>query len=200
MLGVALITTGELAGRPALTVQAGQLDLSDPNCLVHRVLQRRQPGVTLVQLVGAPWGDPGLDDAIHQLSSDPRTAGYQVWAERPCQPTGWSTGPVWWCLDLSTLLARQTTVASLVNSLNSLPPLPQPAELVVRAPHAHLAAAHLDELTTRLDCEIGWLYADKASPAWDPCEVAVTQACGLWGLRELQAVQGHQRELGAAAG
>ena len=66
MLGVDLIPAGELAGRPALTVQAGQLDPADPSSLVSAVLQRRQAGVALVQLVGAPWGDPSLDDAIYQ--------------------------------------------------------------------------------------------------------------------------------------
>jgi hypothetical protein len=185
VLGIDLIPSGELAGRPALTIPASpaHLDYADPRCLLHAVLQRRSPGVRYVQLVSAPWGQPGLDQAITNLEADPRTTHMVVWCERLATEPQWAAAPVWWSVDLSSLLAQPIHVSRLVDSLNSLPPLPQPAEMVVRHPHGQLAAAHLDELTTRLDCDVGWLYSQPGTPAWDACEVAVAQAVGCWGLR-----------------
>lgn len=183
MLGVALIPSGELTGRPAYAVQADRLDYTDPRCLLHELLQRRQPGVRAVQLVSAPWGTPELDQAIDWLSADPRTAELVVWEERAATQTSWSAGPVWWALELSSLLHQPTTASRLVSQLQLLPPIPRPSELLVRDPHEQLAAGYLDELTTRLDCEVGWIYATPGSRTWLAAEVAIAQACGSWGLR-----------------
>jgi hypothetical protein len=189
VLGVELIPTGELAGRPALQVQAGQLDWSDPTVLVRAVLQRRTAGVHYVQLIGAPWGLPALEAALTHLGADPRTAHLAVWLERECSLEGWSGFP-WLVLDVSALLARPVTVPKLVQLVQLMPPVPTPVELVVRSPDPGLGAAHLDELTTRLCCETGWVYADPAGPVWQAAEVAISQAVGQWGLRALQTLAG----------
>lgn len=187
MLGPSLIPFGDLEGRVSVSVDVRDVDLDDDTALVGAVLHALVPGAAAVQLTHAPWGSSQLDRSLMILAADARTAEVEVWAHRSVHETRWSAVPVWWCLDASTLFKAPTDAAGLVQAINSLPFLPQSAEVVVKAPHAQsIGAVLLDELHTRLDTGAGWLYLDRQDPAWATAEREIARAATSWGLREIR--------------
>lgn len=87
-------------------------------------------------------------------------------------------------LDVSDLVRHPLTVPHLVTRLQGLPLVPVPTELVVRDPHGQIGPGHLDELTTRLDCPVGWVYlSPDVRDRADRVELAVSKAAGCWGVR-----------------
>lgn len=187
MLGPSLIPFGDLEGRVSVEIDVRDVDLDDDTALVSAVLRAMTPGTAAVRLAHAPWGSSQLDRSLMILAADARTAEVEVWARRSVHETRWSAVPVWWCLDASSLFKAPLDAAGLVQGINSLPFLPQSAEVVVIEPHEQaIAAVLLDELHTRLDTGAGWIYLDRSSPAWATAERALADAATAWGLRELR--------------
>ena len=187
MLGAKLIPFGDMQGRTVVEVDVSDVDLDDDLALVQTVLGALVPGAAAVELRGAPWGASQLDRSLMILAADARTAEIEIWAHRSVQERRWSAVPVWWCLDASALFSAPVGAADLVNAINVLPFLPQAAEVVLKAPHAQaIGAALFDELHTRLDVGIGWVYLDRDSPAWAEAEREIARCVTAWGLRELR--------------
>lgn len=185
MLGSSLIPFGDLQGRVRVDVDAREVDLDDETALTGAVIRALVPGAAAVRISHAPWGSGQLDRSLMLLSADARTAEIEVWCHRSVHETRWSAVPVWWCLDASSLFEAPVDAAGLVQAINSLPFLPQSAEVVIMNPHPQsIGAALLDELHTRLDTGAGWLYVDRDTEAWKVAEREVARAVTAWGLRE----------------
>lgn len=185
MPGVKLIQYGDKEGLAALRVAVSDLDIANETCLVQAVCYGRPPGANVVVLEGVvPWGSAELDRALLMLASDGRTANMEVWAMRPPSEQRWSSVPVWWAFDISALLSKASTAALVVDAVNKLPFVPSPTELVAIDPHPQtISAAILDELATRLDAGVGWLYVERGSKAAQVAEREVSRASTPWGMR-----------------
>lgn len=187
MPGFKLIPVGEMQGRVAVEVDVSQVDLDDDVDLTQHVLRALVPGAAAIELTNAPWGANQLDRALMMLQADGRTSELEVWAYRPVTETRWASVPVWWVFDASSLFASGIEAPALVDAINVLPFLPEPAEVVLKGAHEQ-AISHvlLDELATRLDPGISWLYLDPQTKAWETAKREVARCATPWGLRELR--------------
>ena len=186
MPGTKIIPVGEMQGRIAVRVDVSDVDLDDDVALTQKVLASLVPGAVAVELVNAPWGVIQLDRSIHMLLADGRTSELEIWALRSVMESRWSSAPMWWCIDASPLFATGVDAATLVHNINALSFLPQPAELVIKNAHAQsIAHVLLDEIATRLDPGVCWLYLDPTSQAWDTAEREIARCTTPWGLRSI---------------
>ena len=176
-----------MQGRVCIRVNVADVDLDDDVALTQAVLSALVPGAAAVELVDAPWGVQQLDRALMMLRADGRTSELEVWALRSVHETRWASAPLWWCLDASPLFASGVEAAGLVQAINALPFLPQPAEVVVTNAHEQsISHTLLDELATRLDPGVCWLYLDPTSQAWSVAEREIARCVTPWGLREVR--------------
>jgi hypothetical protein len=180
------IRRGEHEGRPCLPVPVAELDLDDEGCLVQYVTRHRRPGIAFIELVGdVPWGAQPLDRALLMLAADARSADMvEVWQCRRVSEQRWAASPLWWVHDASELFAHARSISSVIESISLLPFVPPPAELVVVNPHpTQISAALLDEVSTRLDPGVSWLYVEHGSKEAIVAEREVAKANTPWGVR-----------------
>ncbi len=182
---IRIVQYGDMQGVASLCINIHSLDLSDATCLVRHVAVNRLPGVGVVQLTGdVPWGTEELDKALLMLKSDARSESMDVWAMRPVHESKWAALPLWWCHDVSKLMDQPRTATHVIKLIQELPFLPAATEVIAIKPDPKVIdAAVLDEVHTRLDAGIGWLYVEDEHVALATREIA--KAATHWGIRKL---------------
>lgn len=182
---IRLIEYGDLQGTACLCINAEDLDFTQDDCLVRRVIAQRPPGVATVQLVGkVPWACVELDRAIVMLASDARTEGADLWARRSVNEERWSAIPIFSCHDVSSLIDKPRTTDQVIKLIQDLPFIPAATEVIAIDPDIKvISATILDEIHTRLDAGMGWIYTSKDNVGVALREIA--KAATYWGVRML---------------
>ena len=182
---IRLVGYGDQQGIPCLCIDAQQLDVTDEGCLVRHVSVQRPAGVRVVQLVGnVPWGSVELERAIVMFNADARTEGLDLWAMRSVSEDKWSAMSIWWCHDVSKLMDQPRTANQVIKLIQDLPYIVPATEVVAIKPDAKvLDATVLDEVHTRLDAGVGWLYVSDENLDLATREIA--KAGTHWGVRRV---------------
>ena len=175
---------GEMEGAPALALQAGSV--GDADLLTAVVESNIRPGVSILWIREAPWGEPLWDQSLHRMLSHPKLSHVTVAAVRSIAADRWSNIRIHWVGDVSSLLASKTTSANVVEAIGQLHYFPPLRELIaIRPDLANVRPALLDELQQGLDYEgAGYVYAPPGdTPYMETALHALTRCVSPWALR-----------------
>jgi hypothetical protein len=182
-----LIPYGDAQGRPCLQIPISSLDISDPRTLVRHLEAHWEPAIRHLQFTGeVPWGSRDLDRAISHVYADPRYELTEIWHCRPVESEEWSALSIGLCLDVSVFFRGDTLLADVRAQLRSLPPIPQPDELVILHPDiGSVSAPALDEVCLYLDPRLGGgtIYVPQGSDTERQAAREVRRTSTTWAVR-----------------
>ena len=146
---------GELEGAPSLRVRAG--GLLDPSELLRVLEVNERPGVSVLWIESAPWGQADWDTAIRIVAESEAMSHVAIFARQPLSATRWSGFPkIQWSVDLTDLLREPLTEAAVIRYLEEIAYVPTVRELVAFRPAPfNLQPAILDPLFQYLNPEAG---------------------------------------------
>ena len=181
---ISTIPVGEHAGELSIKIDLAEDPLTSSQDLANRIALARRPGVRFVEICGDDV-DASFNDALRTIGYDRRLQGLQVWTRaNAAKATNWTIEDVWWCLDLSELFNTGIKSAELLKSIERLPELPQPSEIVVENPTCFTATA-LDELSLVLQAPgCSWIYAQRQ--AIPKMLAEVSKCLTWWGVRVVE--------------
>lgn len=175
---------GELQGAPALAIKVGSIE--DTDLLSAVVESQIRPGISVLWVRDAPWGDPLWDQSLHRLLSHPKLGHVTVAAVRSVGSERWSNIRIHWVGDVSSLMSSKTTSANVVQALAQIQYFPPLRELIaIRPALENVRPTLLDELQQGLDYEgAGYIYAPPDdTPYMETALHALTRCASPWALR-----------------
>lgn len=173
---------GELEGAPALILRISP-DY-EPGSLLKTVAVHMRPGVSVVWIAAAPWGNEALDIEVQTMLDSDRFAHVAVVAVQGLTAGRWSSvSKLRWIVDVSDLFGEPLTEQRLVDALEATPYLPAVHEILVRRPALlNLTPMLLDAIFQYLSPEGGgYVYV---RPTYGEAAVQALSRCThLWARR-----------------
>lgn len=180
---IARFPFGELEGAPALVLDVPESVKRDD--LADAVFHHSRPGISVVWVRSAPWGEPEWDQAMHRMLASPQLSHMTITAVRLISEERWSPIRINWVGDVSPLLREPVTSMAVQKVLTDLRYRPELRELLVRRPAIeNLKPSILDELHSALDPSGGsFIYGPDAADFLDTALIALTRCAAPWAVR-----------------